>query len=62
MVSGGLFHGIQLWVNLPAASKWVEPRYQDIEPRRRRAAGLGRRRARSSGSSPATSPDTAARA
>ncbi len=32
VVSGGLFHGIQLWVNLPAASKWVDPRYQDIEP------------------------------
>src|ERR1700728_645793 len=30
VASGGLFHGIQLWVNLPAASKWVEPRYQDI--------------------------------
>jgi redox-sensitive bicupin YhaK (pirin superfamily) len=30
VVSGGLFHGIQLWVNLPAAQKWVEPRYQDI--------------------------------
>ncbi|HEV3124988.1 MAG TPA: pirin family protein, partial [Candidatus Dormibacteraeota bacterium] len=30
VISGGLFHGIQLWVNLPAASKWVEPRYQDI--------------------------------
>jgi redox-sensitive bicupin YhaK (pirin superfamily) len=28
--SGGLFHGIQLWVNLPAAKKWVNPRYQDI--------------------------------
>jgi redox-sensitive bicupin YhaK (pirin superfamily) len=28
---GGLFHGIQLWVNLPAAKKWVPPRYQDIE-------------------------------
>ncbi len=32
VVTGGLFHGIQLWVNLPAASKWVDPRYQDIEP------------------------------
>ncbi|HXR54743.1 MAG TPA: pirin family protein [Acidimicrobiales bacterium] len=32
VVSGGLFHGIQLWVNLPAASKWTNPRYQDIEP------------------------------
>src|SRR5579864_725491 len=30
VASGGLFHGIQLWVNLPAADKWVEPRYQDI--------------------------------
>ncbi|MBV9662016.1 MAG: pirin family protein [Acidimicrobiales bacterium] len=28
--SGGLFHGIQLWVNLPSARKWVDPRYQDI--------------------------------
>src|SRR6202167_3946757 len=30
VVSGGLFHGIQLWVNLPRAQKWVPPRYQDI--------------------------------
>jgi len=30
VVSGGLFHGIQLWVNLPSADKWVTPRYQDI--------------------------------
>jgi redox-sensitive bicupin YhaK (pirin superfamily) len=30
VASGGLFHGIQLWVNLPAADKWVSPRYQDI--------------------------------
>jgi len=29
--SGGLFHGIQLWVNLPASMKWTPPRYQDIE-------------------------------
>ena len=27
---GGLFHGVQLWVNLPASSKWTPPRYQDI--------------------------------
>lgn len=27
---GGLFHGIQLWVNLPSASKMVGPRYQDL--------------------------------
>ncbi len=32
IASGGLFHGIQLWVNLPAADKWVPPRYQDILP------------------------------
>jgi len=30
IASGGLFHGIQLWVNLPAKDKWVPPRYQDI--------------------------------
>jgi quercetin 2,3-dioxygenase len=30
VISGGLFHGIQLWVNLPAATKWAPPRYQDI--------------------------------
>ena len=30
VASGGLFHGIQLWVNLPASDKWVDPRYQDI--------------------------------
>jgi redox-sensitive bicupin YhaK (pirin superfamily) len=30
VASGGLFHGIQLWVNLPSADKWVEPRYQDL--------------------------------
>src|SRR4030081_2016647 len=30
VVSGGLFHGIQLWVNLPRAQKWAQPRYQDL--------------------------------
>ena len=30
VVSGGLFHGIQLWVNLPKADKMISPRYQDI--------------------------------
>jgi quercetin 2,3-dioxygenase len=30
VVSGGLFHGIQLWVNLPRRLKMAEPRYQDI--------------------------------
>jgi redox-sensitive bicupin YhaK (pirin superfamily) len=32
IATGGLFHGIQLWVNLPAAEKMVNPRYQDLEP------------------------------
>ncbi len=31
IAAGGLFHGIQLWVNLPAADKWISPRYQSIE-------------------------------
>ena len=30
VTSGGLFHGIQLWVNLPSAKKMTDPRYQDI--------------------------------
>ena len=28
---GGVFHGIQLWVNLPAKDKFAAPRYQAIE-------------------------------
>lgn len=31
VVSGGPFHGVQLWVNLPAAEKFTPPRYQAIE-------------------------------
>ncbi len=31
--SGGLFHGIQLWVNLPRKDKFSTPRYQSIEGR-----------------------------
>jgi len=30
VLSGGLFHGFQLWVNLPARMKMTTPRYQDI--------------------------------
>ncbi len=30
VVSGGLFHGIQLWVNLPRSEKLTAPQYQDI--------------------------------
>jgi redox-sensitive bicupin YhaK (pirin superfamily) len=29
--SGGMFHGIQLWVNLPKKDKFATPRYQAIE-------------------------------
>ncbi|MBM4420758.1 MAG: pirin family protein [Chloroflexi bacterium] len=29
--NGGLFHGIQLWVNLPRAKKWARAAYQNIE-------------------------------
>jgi redox-sensitive bicupin YhaK (pirin superfamily) len=35
--SGGVFHGVQLWVNLPRARKMSPPRYQDI---RGKHAGL----------------------
>jgi redox-sensitive bicupin YhaK (pirin superfamily) len=28
--AGGLFHGLQLWVNLPRTEKWAHPRYQDL--------------------------------
>jgi redox-sensitive bicupin YhaK (pirin superfamily) len=31
VVSGGLFHGIQLWVNLPAKDKFTPPAYQNLE-------------------------------
>ncbi len=33
VVAGGLFHGVQLWVNLPRDKKWSPPRYQDIRGR-----------------------------
>ncbi len=33
VMSGGLFHGFQLWVNLPARMKMTTPRYQDIRAR-----------------------------
>src|SRR5580658_9105628 len=32
VISGGLFHGIQLWVNLPAKDKMIPPAYQGLEP------------------------------
>ncbi|MBM4794810.1 pirin family protein [Streptomyces sioyaensis] len=30
VMSGGLFHGLQLWVNLPREDKMIPPKYQDI--------------------------------
>ncbi|WP_370291619.1 pirin family protein [Nocardioides sp.] len=30
VASGGLFHGLQLWVNLPREAKLTTPRYQDL--------------------------------
>jgi redox-sensitive bicupin YhaK (pirin superfamily) len=30
VISGGLFHGLQLWVNLPKRDKMIPPKYQDI--------------------------------
>ncbi len=30
VISGGLFHGLQLWVNLPRDAKMNDPRYQDL--------------------------------
>jgi quercetin 2,3-dioxygenase len=29
--NGGLFHGFQLWVNLPAEAKFLAPKYQPLE-------------------------------
>jgi redox-sensitive bicupin YhaK (pirin superfamily) len=31
VMSGGLFHGFQLWVNLPASQKMIAPAYQNLE-------------------------------
>ena len=31
VISGGKFHGIQLWVNLPAEDKMIAPAYQNLE-------------------------------
>ena len=31
VVTGGLFHGVQLWVNLPAKDKMIAPAYQGLE-------------------------------
>jgi len=31
VMSGGVFHGIQLWINLPGSKKMIEPAYQNLE-------------------------------
>ncbi len=31
VMKGGLFHGVQVWVNLPKTQKWADPRYQDLQ-------------------------------
>lgn len=31
VMSGGLFHGIQLWINLPRSLKRMAPQYQDLQ-------------------------------
>jgi redox-sensitive bicupin YhaK (pirin superfamily) len=36
VTKGGLFHGVQLWVNLPRSLKWTPPRYQDLRAGRLR--------------------------
>ena len=44
VTSGGLFHGIQLWVNLPRDQKWAAPRYQDLRASEVALVAVGRRR------------------
>lgn len=31
VMSGGVFHGIQLWINLPGSKKMIRPAYQNLE-------------------------------
>ena len=31
VMSGGLFHGVQLWINLPKEKKRIAPQYQDLQ-------------------------------
>lgn len=33
VVSGGVFHGLQLWINLPNAQRRIAPQYQDLQGR-----------------------------
>ena len=58
VVSGGLFHGLQLWVNLPAAQKLVGAALPGPARRARSACSSPPTAARSSASSPARSAVT----
>jgi len=31
VISGGIFHGVQLWINLPKEKKRIAPAYQDLQ-------------------------------
>ena len=63
VTKGGLFHGVQLWVNLPSAQKWAAPQYQDIDSDKAPPSCWPRRTEGPwSASSRATSPATADRA
>jgi len=31
VISGGVFHGVQLWINLPRDKKRIAPQYQDLQ-------------------------------
>lgn len=33
VMTGGLFHGLQLWINLPGGKKRIQPQYQDLQGR-----------------------------
>jgi len=37
--AGGVMHGFQVWVNLPAKDKWLRPKYQERNAREIPAAG-----------------------
>ena len=62
VVSGGLFHGVQLWVNLPARGQDGPAALPGHPGRPGGAADVARRRRAACGSSPARSPGTPARA
>lgn len=61
VMSGGLFHGLQLWVNLPASDKMMAPATR-TSAAARSSSSPPRTAARCSASSPASSTGTRARA